>query len=100
MTEEQREWMRARDVLICRCYAHGGSITECAAAFGLGRLRVRQILKAARVWQPPRASRTAHLGVKLRPQTKAALPTLAKRAGVTVSKLVSNHLDQLVKEEG
>lgn len=87
----------ARDFLICECYKAGASMAECGRRYGLGRQRVQQILKKAGVWRPySKTRRNQHLGVVVTPETKAALESEAEAKGVSVSKLTSDKLDELV----
>lgn len=95
----KRELKRQRDEAICAYYVAGHKLAECASHFRLGRLRVLQILKAGGVWKPyVKTKRTKFLGVTVTPETKAALEEKAEDLGVSVSKLASDALDEVVNK--
>lgn len=109
MTTKQREAMHARNEAICAFYQNvdpktGESnprpMADVGRKFGLKRQRVQQILKKAGIWRPhERSGRTKFVGVVVREETKEALERLAEEKGTSVSKLTSDALDDLVKEE-
>lgn len=102
MTAERQKELDERNAQICAYYTAGHSQSECESAFSLSRQRIQQILKKAGVWHPheraPRSSRTKFLGVTVTEATKDALGEKAEQSGVSVSKLASDALDELVKE--
>ena len=90
-----------RDEEICRLYTQGQTVRLLATKYQLGRERVRQILRAAGVSRPPRftSSRDQFLGVNVSAETKTALKQLADERGVSMSKLASDTIDEIVAEK-
>lgn len=98
MTAETKKAMKERNERICAFYAEGHSQAECMREFSLKRQRVQQILKRGGAWKRHEPSnRTKFLGVSVSDATKSRLEEKAEDAGVSVSKLASDALDQLVK---
>lgn len=96
--EEKAQQMTDRNAAICAYYAAGHKPRECASKFGLGRQRVLQILQAGGVWKPyERGSRTKFLGVNITENTRDALKAKAGAQGVSVSRLASDALDEVVR---
>lgn len=90
--------MDERNVAICLYYKDGHSLQQCASHFKMGRQRVLQILKKAEVWKPyVRTKRNKFVGVTVSEETKAALQARAEEHGTSVSRFVSDHLDEMVK---
>jgi transposase len=98
LTPEQRT---ERDAAICRYYAEGHKIVECAAKFGLGRQRVHQILKASKVWKPieRRSMRSAFIGINVSEDVKAKLIAAARRRGNSLSLFASKVLEAVANHK-
>ena len=96
--EEKARQMEARNAAICEFYAEGRSAKQVASKFRIGRQRVYQILNAAGAIIRPRPTRRQKfLGVTITSETKSALEAKAEAEGTSVSKLVSDALDEVVK---
>ena len=96
--EEKQAKLDLRNAAVCDYYLAGHKLSECAKHFELGRQRVLQILKQREVWVPyVRTKRTKFLGVSIKPAAKKALKRKASEKGISVSKLVSDAVDDLVK---
>lgn len=86
-----------RNAAICAYYKAGHKVMACATHFKLGKQRILQILKKGEVYRPlVTGTRTKFLGVSVKDATKAGLSTMAKKRGVSVSKLTSDALDDMV----
>ena len=97
--EEKTAQMAIRNDAICTYYLDGHKVAECARHFQLNRQRILQILKQAGVWVPyVKTRRTQFLGVSVKVSTKVALMRKADQEGTSVSRLVSDAADQLVKK--
>jgi hypothetical protein len=98
MTHEERiEQMTQRNAAIAAYYADGHKLKDVASKFGLGRQQTMNILVKAGVWKPyEKGSRTKFLGINTTSDTKDALTAKAADAGVSVSRLVSDALDEMV----
>ena len=106
MTTEERQARSAqRNADICAYYQQGinasattsAAAKACASRFGLGRQRILQILQTAGVWKPyVKTGRTKFLGVNISEQTRDALKEKASEAGVSVSRMVSDVVDEMV----
>ena len=90
-----------RNEEICEMYVAGSTLQECGERFSISRERVRQILNKAGVPKQRRTTeksdREVFLGVNLTATTKEALKTKAKKRGVSMSRMVSDEIDELVK---
>ena len=96
--DEKRAQMTQRNAAICAYYGAGHKLKDVASHFRLGRQRILQILLAAGVWQPyVKGSRTRFLGVTVSEDTKDALTRKANAEGKSVSKMVSDVLDEVVR---
>jgi hypothetical protein len=90
--------MQNRNAAICAHYQAGHKLKDCASHFQLGRQRTLQILQRAGVWKPYiKSDRTKFLGVNISEGTKDALRQRADDRGVSVSQLVSDALDGVVR---
>lgn len=92
-----------RDAAICKAYAEGKTLTELAVAHHISRMRIRQIVRKAGIYQPVKAGRAPtgrdeFLGVNLTKEAKDALRQKAEDAGTSMSELVSNMVDDAVTE--
>lgn len=89
-----------RDTEICRLYSTGLSPANIGLAIGLGRERVRQILKKAGVYQPraqtKKSDREQFLGVNLSEADKVALRAEAGRRGISMSTLTSDLIREML----
>jgi predicted HicB family RNase H-like nuclease len=95
--EEKHAQMMTRNAEIVAYYLAGHSLAQCSSHFQLGRQRTLQILKKSNVWKPyVKTSRTQFLGVTVSEETKDALRQRAEEEGISVSKLVSDALDEAV----
>ena len=98
--EEKQARMDQRNVDICLYYKDGHKLSECASPFQLGRQRILQILQKGGVWKPyEKMKRDKFLGVTVKDETHLALKERAVEEGTSVSRFVSDHLDNLVKGE-
>lgn len=88
-----------RDAEICRRYSAGETLSELARCFGLGRQRIQQIVKKGGVWKPYERQRDQFIGVSVSGETKEKLKQKAEGKGVSLSRLTSDALDELVKED-
>lgn len=97
MTDEEKQaQMDERNVAICLYYKEGHKLSECSSHFKLGKQRVLQILQQGGVWKPyQKAKRDKFLGVTVTDETKAALQAKAKEEGKSMSRFVSNKLDEI-----
>ncbi len=96
--EEKKAQMTLRNMAICQYYEEGHKLRDCASKFRLSRQLVLRILKQAGVWKPyEKTNRTHYVGVVVSPETKVALRERAKDEGTSVSKYVSDRLDEMVK---
>ena len=82
-----------RDVEIIRAYVAGRSVRDLAEHFNISRGRLYQILKDI-VKVRTNSKRTEFLGVNVTEETKVVLERQARAAGVSVSKIVSDRLDE------
>ena len=89
--------MSPRDDLLCKFYESGESIDDCAKKFGISHQRVRQILRKAGVWHRKEA-RPAFLGVDVTEEAKTKLRAEADKRGVSMSRLASEAIDDLLGE--
>lgn len=95
--EEKQAKMDERNVAICLYYKEGHKLSETASHFKLGRQRVLQILQRGGVWMPyEKSKRDKFLGVQVSEETKAALQKQAESEGTSVSRFVSDKLDEIV----
>ena len=100
-----------RDERICQLYVNGTSVRECSEQFEISLERVRQILRKADVFltdQPTEiglkdgricienTNRNEFLGVNISTTTKNALKEKADRCGVSMSRLASDTLDDML----
>ena len=93
-----REEMSSRNDEVCQYYLAGHTLDECVERFGFTSGWIRLILQRKGVWKPQTyKTRTKFLGVNISEATKRALHTKANEQGVSVSRLVSDHVDKLVK---
>ncbi len=101
MTPEAKQKQQSeRDAAICAYYTATKKLSLTAFHFKLGKQRILQILKAHGAWVPyAKTARTEFLGVTITKETKEALKEKALTAGISVSKLSSDVLDELVAEE-
>ncbi len=98
MTDEQISEKEKRNAAICAYYHAGHKLSETASHFKLGRQRIIQIVKAGGVWRPyEKTKRTKFLGVSVSDETKEGLKQIAEERGISVSKLASDVLDEVVK---
>src|ERR1017187_10100761 len=74
----------------------GVTLDALAVEFTLSRQRIRQIVRKAGVWQR-KTPRGAFLGVDVTDETKAALKSEAEKRGVSVSRLTSDTLEQMLE---
>lgn len=96
--EEKKAQMRLRNLAICEYYEQGHKLRDCASQFRLSRQLVLRILKQHNVWKPyEKTDRTRYVGVVVKPETKDALQKQAEAEGTSVSKFVSDRLDEMVK---
>lgn len=90
-----------RNEELCQMYTAGSTLQTCGEHFKICRERVRQILLKAGVLKRERVTkksdREAFLGVNLSPTAKKALKTKAGEKGVSMSKMVSDKIDEMVK---
>ncbi len=90
-----------RNAAICQMYIAGATLKTCAEKYAISHERVRQILRKAGVFkhdrQIERSDRDAFLGVNLTTETKDALKAKADESGVSMSRLVSDQIDEMVK---
>ena len=100
MTETEKQMQRdLRDDAIVKYYLEGHRVRDCSSKFRLSRQRVHQILNLRGVWKPmTKGERIKHLGVTVTPETKDALKELADAKEMSVSQLVSDHLEELIDE--
>ncbi len=99
MTDKQS--MTERNAAICKRYEAGDKVSKIVKDFKLGRQRVYQVVKDAKVRRPTvQGSRTKHLGVTVKDATKIGLQRVADGKGVSVSQLTSDVLDKVVEEAG
>lgn len=93
-----REEIADRNDDLCKYYVEGHTLDECAERFGFSSQWARKILQRKKIWRPQYIkNRTKFLGVNISEETKAALARQAEERGVSVSRLVSDHVDKLVK---
>jgi len=100
-----------RDEKICQMYINGTSVRECSEKFLISLERVRQILRKADVFPVDQkteiglieglifvedSSRNEFLGVNISMSTKNALKKKADRCGVSMSRLASDTLDEML----
>jgi hypothetical protein len=86
----------SRNIEIIRAYLAGRTMSDLARDYNLTRGRIYQILKD--IAKVRRASeRDAFLGVNVTSDTRDALKRVAKERGVSVSKLASDALDEVVR---
>jgi DNA-binding transcriptional regulator LsrR (DeoR family) len=98
--EEKQAQMEQRNTDICLYYKEGHKLSECASKFRLSRQSIMQIVKKGGVWRPyVKTNRDKFLGVTVSGETKTALEERADEQGTSVSRFVSDHLDNLVKGE-
>lgn len=96
---EKKAAMTARNAAICAYYAAGHTLRECASEFKLSRQRVYQVTTTGGVCKPyAKSNRTKFLGVNVSEETRDALASKAVEKGVSVSRFVSDALDQAVVE--
>lgn len=97
--EEKSAAMKTRNDEIVAYYQAGNKLKACASRFKLGRQRIYIILQAAGAWIPyVKGDRTKFIGVNVSQETKEAIASRAEKEGVSVSKFVSDRLDQAVAE--
>lgn len=97
-SEDKVKQMTDRNNAICTYYTDGHTLKETASFFQLHRQRVLQILQTAGVWRPyVRGSRTQFLGISVTEETKNGLRRRADEQGISVSRLASNALEEVVK---
>ena len=88
-----------RDAAIVAFYVRCQNVQACAEHFALSDQRILQIVKAAGVWQPRvKGDRTQFLGVQVSEETKSALHQRARTKQTSVSRLVSDVLDDEVQK--
>ncbi len=99
MTEDEKKaQMIQRNADISVFYQAGNNAAKCASHFRLSRQSIIKILQKSGVWKPyPRGERNKFLGVTVSEETKSGLEEMAKAQGVSVSRLVSDNLDEVVK---
>lgn len=99
MTEdEKRELKLERNRMICAYYAQGHKLRQCATHFRLGRQRILQILQQEGAWVPyVKMGRNKFLGVNVTERTKRKLKEKADEQGISVSRLASDTLDEMVR---
>jgi len=94
-----QEFHSNRNKEVVAYYLADNSQVACAKEFGLSKQRIHQILKKAGAWVPlQRSNRTHHVGVVVSEKTKGALEDKAIKAGISVSRMAADALDNLVKE--
>jgi len=88
-----------RDAELCDMYLAGATLSACAEKFGISKPRAQQIVRkhgyATRLSQEE--PRGAFLGVCLTPESKEALRVKAEEEGKTMSRLVSDAVEEMVK---
>jgi hypothetical protein len=97
--EEKAKQMEERNAAICAYYLDGHrKMADCERKFQLGRQRILQILKESGAWRPyVKGDRTKFVGVNVSEETKDALKKKADEAGVSISRMVSDQIDEMVK---
>lgn len=92
-----------RNFEMCRQYMDGTTLDDCAVRFGVSRERVRQILRKAGVFKRDRfvekSQRDHYIGINVSEASKEGLKDLAERQGVSVSRLASDTLERMLKED-
>lgn len=90
-----------RNADVARAYVDGLTVLELSERFHLTTERVRQILRKSAVYQgyrdKHREKRPAFLGVNLTEETKDALQVKADEQGTSMSRLVSDTIEEMVK---
>ncbi len=90
-----------RNAEICQMYVAGSTLQICADKYAISRERVRQILRKAGVFKRDRAveksDRGEFIGINVTESTKTAVKALADERGVSVSRMTSDMLDEMVK---
>lgn len=101
MITETTMTMTDRNTAICAMYVAGSTLQVCAEKYAISRERVRQILRKAGVFKRDRmvekSDREAFIGVNVSETTKTAVKALADERGISVSRMTSDMLDEMVK---
>src|ERR1017187_101813 len=84
-----------RNATIIGHFTAGVTLDALAAEFTISRQRIRQIVRAAGAWKK-KTPRGSFLGVDVTDSTKAALKAEAEKRGVSVSRLTSDTLEQML----
>lgn len=86
---------------ICQRYMAGETLQAIGDRFRISRMRVKQIVKKAGLWRKraEKSDRDAFLGVNVTSDVKDALRTKADERGVSMSRLTSDALDAMLKEQ-
>ena len=87
--------MNERNITIIARYTAGETLKEIAASYGLSCQTIRGIVRRAGVFRR-QTPRPEFLGVDVTTDTKAALKAEAERRGVSVSRLTSDTLEQML----
>jgi len=88
-----------RDAEICRRYMSNETLQAIANDNSISRMRVKQIVKKAELWRKRPKSDVEFLGVNLATETKEALRAKADERGMSMSKLTSEALTAMLKED-
>lgn len=90
--------MSERNDEIIKQYTEGATLKVLAAKHRLSLQTVRNIVRKAGVYRKAPA-REAFLGVDVTAETKEALRAEAERRGVSVSRLTSDTLEEMLQSE-
>lgn len=100
MTPEEKVLQHdKRNEAICKFYLEGNKLAKVASRFKLSRQRVLYILQKAGVWKPyVKTDRNQFLGISVTKETKERLKQKAKDNDTSVSQLISDAAEGLVRE--
>lgn len=88
--------LRERNATICAGFVAGATLAELENEHHIGTQRIRQILHAGGVWKRGPV-RSVFLGVDITPDAKEKLKLVAEEQEKSVSRLVSDAIDNLLE---